>query len=681
MSECLGLYIYEKYQFMYSLFQEKMASLALVLFDVDGCTAIVSSKKLGDPKELKKGQHAHIRLNQEQMKVEILELSDSKTFLNKFEDEWTNTHRSIALDKEKKRRKNKPHGYLQVWPTDMEDATHSSDGEDGEDGETVTEVNETARNVSSTNSSTEGKRTGSENKKQQETTKSQKSTRTTNEGKEKTGSNGRKVTVLHEGSGDLTTNICTPKRAPGFLEGLSGDEIDLIQSQIQDFRQGKRSVAVQTDQVVVLGPNDNIPEKKLEDMLKRILESQNKEVLPLLKEISGTQLASALSILKTISDVVSTRDFQGLLLSGLSQEKPLPVLRLRESSSSLPDVDLLDCLETSHPTESTPSATESSLDSSPASTTSIPPPSSSGTSPASTANILPPSSSGTSPASTSSIPPPSSSGTSPASTSSIPPPSSSGTSPASTSSIPPPSSSGTSPASTTSIPPSTALSNPPVSTHVSTSAPLCSQTCSTPVPACVQVSTVVSTLPASPLPPEKPASNTQIPPSRESPSAWPTSNGNVTAPSTAEPIISPPPLNSRRGKKPFNFECAPGPLHEISSPNDMAGIPSDAEVRIRQSVISDVLEESCSRGNLSWRLTQAVYRSDELSGRNYKGGRNKLALSPRRRHAVEHAVIENYGMTKETFFDIYSSVNTGLRNMKMRNRFPLLIVTPNNNSQ
>lgn len=45
--------------------------------------------------------------------------ADSKTLLNNFEDEWTLTHRSIALDKEKKRRKNKLNGYLDVWPTDV----------------------------------------------------------------------------------------------------------------------------------------------------------------------------------------------------------------------------------------------------------------------------------------------------------------------------------------------------------------------------------------------------------------------------------------------------------------------------------------------------------------------------------------------------------------------------------
>ncbi|XP_062596535.1 uncharacterized protein LOC134257979, partial [Saccostrea cucullata] len=98
-----------------------MAS-ALVLFDVDGCTAIVDSKKLVlNGKDLVTGQKGHMKLGREELHVEILKVSDSKRFLNEFEDEWSTTHRSIALDKEKKKRKNRPGGYLSVWPQDMDD--------------------------------------------------------------------------------------------------------------------------------------------------------------------------------------------------------------------------------------------------------------------------------------------------------------------------------------------------------------------------------------------------------------------------------------------------------------------------------------------------------------------------------------------------------------------------------
>jgi hypothetical protein len=80
-------------------------------------------------------------------------------------------------------------------------------------------------------------------------------------------------------------------------------------------------------------------------------------------------------------------------------------------------------------------------------------------------------------------------------------------------------------------------------------------------------------------------------------------------------------------------------------------------------------------------LTQKVFRPEELHGRNYNGGRKKLGLSPRCRHAVEHAVIENYGMSNETFMDIHQSLTTGLRCMKYRNRGPLIVIAPNNSIQ
>lgn len=54
----------------------RMSAYALVLFDVDGCTAIVDSKKLClDGKTLVNGQHGHMKLHREKLKVEILQLS------------------------------------------------------------------------------------------------------------------------------------------------------------------------------------------------------------------------------------------------------------------------------------------------------------------------------------------------------------------------------------------------------------------------------------------------------------------------------------------------------------------------------------------------------------------------------------------------------------------------------
>lgn len=49
---------------------------ALVLFDVDGCTAVVESKKLKmEGKDLVTGQMGHMTFAREKLQVEILQLS------------------------------------------------------------------------------------------------------------------------------------------------------------------------------------------------------------------------------------------------------------------------------------------------------------------------------------------------------------------------------------------------------------------------------------------------------------------------------------------------------------------------------------------------------------------------------------------------------------------------------
>jgi hypothetical protein len=44
---------------------------------------------------------------------------DSKRELNHYEDEWSKSHRSIALDEEKRKQGHKTGGYLEIWPEDM----------------------------------------------------------------------------------------------------------------------------------------------------------------------------------------------------------------------------------------------------------------------------------------------------------------------------------------------------------------------------------------------------------------------------------------------------------------------------------------------------------------------------------------------------------------------------------
>ncbi|XP_052691832.1 uncharacterized protein LOC128169804 [Crassostrea angulata] len=232
-----------------------MTANALVLFDVDGCTAIVDSKKLVlEGKDLVNGQQGYMKFGAEKLKVEILQLSDSKRELNTFEDQWSTSHRSMALDKEKRKRRNKPDGYLAVWPQDIDDVVQPD--EDLPDPN-AKEQDVEEDPIDDEHNETDEPKTGKPTKKSKETKEKTKEAK--EKPKEKTGSKGRKITVLFEGGGDYSTDVAAPKRAPSYLEELSADERDLINLQVEQYKRGLETESTQTEAVVILGPNDVLP--------------------------------------------------------------------------------------------------------------------------------------------------------------------------------------------------------------------------------------------------------------------------------------------------------------------------------------------------------------------------------------------------------------------------------------
>ncbi|XP_062612437.1 uncharacterized protein LOC134274201 [Saccostrea cucullata] len=206
---------------------------ALVLFDLDGCTAIVDAKKcqVPDIKALLKGQHVDVKYHKETLKVEILELSESRAVLNQYEDDWSLSHRSLALDKEKKKRRNKRNGYLAVWPHDQEDLIPSTP--------------ETNQNMEE-----EPEETSEEINLPKEPER--------NNPKERKGSNGRKITILYEGSAENQPANASPQRAPCYLQELSTDEAEVVELQMNYFKQNKICTSSQTEKVVVIQDEQEI---------------------------------------------------------------------------------------------------------------------------------------------------------------------------------------------------------------------------------------------------------------------------------------------------------------------------------------------------------------------------------------------------------------------------------------
>lgn len=115
------------------------------------------------------------------------------------------------------------------------------------------------------------------------------------------GSKGRKITVLYEGSGDFSTDVSEPQRAPSYLEELSADEQDLVQQQIHQHQNGKKSVASQTDEIVMLGPDDMLPTTAPNEL---------KLIMKLLQKMEESQKKTSKSVKTLSADVKEGHQFQ-----------------------------------------------------------------------------------------------------------------------------------------------------------------------------------------------------------------------------------------------------------------------------------------------------------------------------------------------------------------------------------
>ncbi|KAL4237908.1 hypothetical protein ACF0H5_002618 [Mactra antiquata] len=114
----------------------------------------------------------------------------------------------------------------------------------------------------------------------------------------------------------------------------------------------------------------------------------------------------------------------------------------------------------------------------------------------------------------------------------------------------------------------------------------------------------------------------------------------------------------------YSIKCSQGQLVEISSAHDI--IPGDFEFRINPITVRHVKSYSVSLGNFGCNLVQQLFSADELVGRNYRGGKRKLGLSPRRVHAIEHAVSDLFGNQGNNLKQIANAVNGALRNKFIR---------------
>ncbi|XP_072269211.1 uncharacterized protein [Pyxicephalus adspersus] len=133
---------------------------------------------------------------------------------------------------------------------------------------------------------------------------------------------------------------------------------------------------------------------------------------------------------------------------------------------------------------------------------------------------------------------------------------------------------------------------------------------------------------------------------------------------------SPPfPVVKRRRKQRFHCDWQ-GPVTIISSPN----VPVHAmELRVDEDLAMSIRRQVDinNPGPFGWQLAKLLFTEEELYGHNFNGTDQKMPLSPRRVHAIQHAFHDYFprDIADEALAKGRTAINQGIRNMfYVRNR-------------
>ncbi|OCT57673.1 uncharacterized protein LOC108704626 [Xenopus laevis] len=128
---------------------------------------------------------------------------------------------------------------------------------------------------------------------------------------------------------------------------------------------------------------------------------------------------------------------------------------------------------------------------------------------------------------------------------------------------------------------------------------------------------------------------------------------------------SPPcfPVVKRRRKQRFHCDWQ-GPVTIISSPN----VPVNAvELRVGEDLAMSIRRQVDvnNPGAFGWQLAKLLFTEEELYGHNFNGTDQKMPLSPRRVHAIQHAFHDYFpkDMADEALAKGRTAINQGIRNM------------------
>nr|XP_033787961.1 uncharacterized protein LOC117354466 isoform X2 [Geotrypetes seraphini]XP_033787962.1 uncharacterized protein LOC117354466 isoform X2 [Geotrypetes seraphini] len=123
------------------------------------------------------------------------------------------------------------------------------------------------------------------------------------------------------------------------------------------------------------------------------------------------------------------------------------------------------------------------------------------------------------------------------------------------------------------------------------------------------------------------------------------------------------PIIKRRRRQRFICDWQ-GPVTVINSPN----VPAEAmELRVDEDLALSIRRQVDvnNPGPFGWQLAKLLYTEEELYGHNFNGTDQKLPLSPRRVHAIQHAFHDYFpkDIADSALSKGRTAINQGIRNM------------------
>lgn len=219
-----------------------------MLFDWDGCTACVESKRFTDQTCVKIGSRTQLSYDGKVHLVEILALENSEDHVFGRDQIWSRGTRvkAIAATKEAREmcRRGKHGGYLEI--------ANDSDSEEEEDVNLFAKKTKTKAVRQSRQPRVVLSRLPSEDTAIPSKSRGRKAKAPKND--------GRPFQILYQGEGASFDDSASPNRQPCFYEDLTPDQVDVLEHQVNNFSQQKASCGTMTDSVVVLKDDKDIKE-------------------------------------------------------------------------------------------------------------------------------------------------------------------------------------------------------------------------------------------------------------------------------------------------------------------------------------------------------------------------------------------------------------------------------------